>query len=79
MILAYIRIQNLYSFVEKLQDGTFQRTTQWGPGAPKQRSVISELKAAELCAFGDWVVCDKLKEAKSSRFPFQAILSELIE
>lgn len=77
-VLAYIRAHNLYSTLEKKGD-EYVRTTQCGPGARRQVSTVTELKAAELCSLSDWVVCDALKEARSSRFPFQSVLAELMD
>ncbi|UQS95138.1 hypothetical protein Pam3_67 [Pseudanabaena phage Pam3] len=78
MILAYIRVANLYSKLEK-KGGEYVRTTQHGPGSRRIVSTVSELKAAEICSFSDWTVCDALKEAKASQFPFQAVLAELMD
>jgi hypothetical protein len=77
-VIAQIHVPQFYSTVEK-KDGEYVRTWQHGPGQRKQRATISELKAAELCALSDWSVCDALKEAKSSRFPYQALLAELMD
>lgn len=77
-VIAQIHVPQFYSTVEK-KAGGYIRTVQHGPGARIQRSTISELKAAELCALSDWSVCDALREAKASRFPFQAILAELMD
>lgn len=78
MDLAYIRVANLYSKLEK-KGGEYIRTTQHGPGSRRIVSTVSELKAAEICSFSDWTVCDALKEARGSRFPYQAVLAELME
>lgn len=78
MILAYIRACNLYSKLER-KGGEYVRTTQHGPGSRRIISTVSELKAAEICAFSDWTVCATLKEARASRFPVQAVLAELME
>lgn len=78
MQLARIMVHNHHCTLEKVA-GVYTRTTQAGPGAPKVRSEVSELKAAELCSFSDWSVHDCLREAKASRFPYQAILAELMD
>lgn len=78
MQLARITVHNHHCTLEKV-GGLYIRTTQAGPGARKVRSEVSELKAAELCSFSDWLVHESLREAKASRFPYQAILAELID
>jgi hypothetical protein len=77
MILAYIRAHRYYSRVEKRRDGSYLRTTQHGPGSRRVVEVVSGLEAARLCAYGDWVACDALREARGSEHPYQAILAEL--
>lgn len=78
-VIASILVAGFRSQVEKKGE-EYVRTSQFGgPGSRRDIRTISEHQAAELCCLSDWVVCDALKEARASRFPFQSVLAELME
>ena len=76
-LLGTISVDSYRGKVEKTKTGEYVRTDYDLRFKSVRTEKVSDLKAAELLAYSDWTVCDELAAAKSTKYPFHAILAEL--